>query len=86
MELSIGKNSFLNCFEAIKNDNISPKNKLNVFLLKTNANDFDYKMLEGSLLEPMASYALSRKIKEKYKERPIELSRIARQRFKSDRK
>jgi hypothetical protein len=47
-----------------------------LFTLKINANEFDYNNLQKKLLEPMADFSLSRMIKEKYEDRPVELSRI----------
>jgi uncharacterized protein (DUF2225 family) len=35
------------------------KNKLNLFTLKINANEFDYNNLQKKLLEPMADFSLS---------------------------
>ena len=66
MELSMGENDFLSSFEHIQSKDISNKNKLDVFILNSNANDFDYKLLERNLLDPIITYSLSRKVKEKY--------------------
>jgi hypothetical protein len=52
-----------------------------LFTLKINANEFDYNNLQKKLLEPMADFSLSRMIKEKYKDRPVELSKKAREKF-----
>ena len=83
MELSIGENDFLSSFEHIKSEDISNKNKLDVFILNANANDFDYKLLERNLLDPIITYSLSRKVKEKYKNRAGILAKEAKDKFKN---
>lgn len=83
MELSIGENDFLKSFEHIKSENISNKNALDIFVLNSNANDFDYKLLERNLLDPIISYSLSRKVKEKYKNRAGTLADKAKEKFKN---
>lgn len=80
MGLSISHNNFLESFDNIGSFDIG-KNKLNLFTLKINANEFDYNNLQKKLLEPMADFSLSRMIKEKYKDRPVELSKKAREKF-----
>lgn len=83
MKLSLTNKGFLDAFDEIGNFNIDEngKNKLNLFTLKINANEFDYKHLEKELLEPMADFSLSRIIKEQYKNKHVELSKKAREKF-----
>lgn len=83
MDLSIGENDFLDCFEEVSSQDISDKNKLNIFILNSNANEFDYSLLERSLLDPIISYSLSRKVKEKYKGRAGTLFNKAKDKFKN---
>ena len=83
MKLSITNNNFLDAFDEIGNFDIDKykKNKLNLFVLKINANEFDYSNLQRNLLEPMADFSLSRIIKDRYKNKPVELSKKARDKF-----
>lgn len=83
MELSIPEGDFLNAFDHIGTYALDAhgKNALELFVIKTNANQFDYKYLEICLLEPVATYSVSRKVKEKYKSKPMELSKKAREKF-----
>lgn len=83
MELSMGENDFLSSFEHIQSKDISNKNKLDVFILNSNANDFDYKLLERNLLDPIITYSLSRKVKEKYGNRAGILVSKAKEKFKN---
>lgn len=83
MKLSIGENEFLESFEHIGAQKLNNKNKLDIFLLNSNANEFDYKLLERNLLDPVITYSLSRKVQEKYKSRPGILSKKAREKFKN---
>ena len=83
MELSITNEDFLNAFDHMitQHTDEHKKNVLDLFILKTNANQFDYDQLQNCLLEPLANYSLSRKIKENYKEKPMEMSKKAREKF-----
>lgn len=83
MELSITNNDFLDAFDEIGSFYIGKykKNKLNLFVLKTNANEFNYDYLVSKLLEPMADFSLSRIAKDNYEGKPVELSKKARERF-----
>ncbi|WP_339736576.1 DUF1837 domain-containing protein [uncultured Sunxiuqinia sp.] len=83
MKLSIGDFDFLDAFDhqgTFKLDD-NKKNVLNLFILKTNANEFDYDQLQDNLIEPMINYSLSRKVREKYKSKPGHLSKKAREKF-----
>lgn len=82
MELSIKENDFLNSFDELWTKPILSKNKLSLFVLKINANEFNYDLLEKNLLEPMINYSVSRIVREKYKSKPGELSKKARKKFK----
>ena len=61
---------------------ILSNNKLEVFSFIINANDFDYKNATEQLLESVAEFALSRKIKKEYKDKPLALSKKAREKFR----
>lgn len=82
MELSIGENDFLQSFEHIDSQKLNNKNKMDVFMLNSNANDFDYKSLERNLLDPVITYSLSRKVQQRYKNSAATLSKKAREKFK----
>lgn len=82
MELTIRENDFLNSFDEVWTKPILNKNKLSLFVLKINANEFDYDLLERNLLEPMINYSVSRLVRKKYKNKPGELSKKARKKFK----
>lgn len=83
VELSLTGVDFLDSFEEICTKGIDKydKNKISVFLLKINANEFDYDLLVNNLLEPIADYSISRKVKEQYLNKPMKLSKKARERF-----
>ena len=82
MELSISNQNFLDAFDEVDIDSANfGKNKLNLFVLKINANEFDYCNLQRQLLEPMVDFSLSRTVKAEYKDKPAELSKKARDKF-----
>ena len=81
MDLSMGENDFLESFEELICKDISNKNKLNIFVLESNANAFDYKLLEESLRDMVAGYTLSRKVQEKYKNRAMRLAHKVKEKF-----
>lgn len=81
MNLSIGTNHFLDSFRKIQEKDIDEKNKLNIFMININANEFDYRLLEENLRDPIISYAISRKVKEKYKEQAGTLVHKAKEKF-----
>ncbi len=74
-------------FEHIKNIAIS-NNKddgsMDLFLLPINGRNFDYNYVSDNLLESVADYALSGKIREQYKDKAMILSKKAREKFKSE--
>lgn len=83
MELSIPNSDFLNAFNhagSYKLDEYK-KNAVELFILKTSSNEFDYDQLKMNLLDPMISYSLSRKVKEKYANKPGRLNFKAREKF-----
>ncbi len=55
---------------------------LDLFLLPINARNFDYNSVSENLMESVADYALSWKIRDKYKDRAMTLSKKAREKFK----
>ena len=55
---------------------------LDLFLLPINARNFDYNSVSDNLMESVADYALSWKIRDKYKDKAMTLSRKAREKFK----
>lgn len=83
MKLSIKDFDFLDSFEHLGSHMLDPncKNKLDLFILKMNANDFDYISLKENLLDPMIDFSLSRKIREKYAGKPGTLAAKAREKF-----
>lgn len=82
MELSIVENDFLQSFEHIDSQELNNKNKMDIFMLNSNANEFDYKSLERNLLDPVITYSLSRKVQQRYKNSAATLSKKAREKFK----
>ena len=73
METSLKELDFLDSFDLLWSKSIDKydKNQLNLFLLKINSNEFDYNLLVDTLLDPMVDYAISRKVKEKYKNKGL---------------
>lgn len=55
---------------------------LDLFLLPINARNFDYNCVSDNLMESVADYSLSWKIREKYKDKAMMLSRKAREKFR----
>jgi hypothetical protein len=83
MDLSIRHFDFLDSFEFLWSEDADDygKNKLNLFILKINANEFNYKLLQKNLLEPLLDFSFSRKAKEEYKNNHMTLSIEAREKF-----
>ncbi|MFQ9716570.1 MAG: DUF1837 domain-containing protein [Blautia sp.] len=83
MELSLKGTDFLGSFNLLWSKALDEyeKNKLNLFVLKINANEFDYDLLVDMLIDPVIDYSISRQVKEKYKDRVGTLSRKAREKF-----
>ncbi|QII51333.1 DUF1837 domain-containing protein [Bacillus paralicheniformis] len=82
MELSIGSTDFLKVFKHLDTHEIGKTgNKVNLFLCPINANKFDYSRIVNELIEPLADFAISRKVKRSYSNKPMTLSKIAREKF-----
>ena len=83
MELCLEKSDFLGSFDLLWSKDLDEykKNKLNLFVLKINSNEFDYDLLIDMLVDPVVDYSISRQVKEKYKDRVGTLSRKAREKF-----
>lgn len=83
MEISLKESDFLGSFDLLWSKDLDKykKNKLNLFVLKINSNEFDYDLLIDMLLDPVIDYSISRQVKEKYKNRPATLSKKAREKF-----
>ncbi|MFJ6413213.1 DUF1837 domain-containing protein [Terribacillus saccharophilus] len=82
MDLSITSNDFLKVFTHLETHEISNTgSKVNLFLCPINANRFDYNRVIDELVEPVADYAISRKVKKSYSGKPMKLSKIAREKF-----
>ena len=83
MEISLQGSDFINSFDLLWSKDIDKycKNKLNLFILKINSNEFDYDLLIETLLDPVIDFSLSRQVKEKYKNKPATLSKKAREKF-----
>lgn len=83
MEISLKESDFLESFDLLWSKDLDEykKNKLNLFVLKINSNEFDYELLIDMLLDPVIDYSISRQVKEKYKNKPATLSKKAREKF-----
>lgn len=83
MELSIKDFDFLDSFEHLGSHTLDEhcKNKLDLFVLRVNANEFDYSYLKNNLIDPMIDFSLSRKVREKYSGKPGTLAAKAREKF-----
>ena len=83
MEISLKESDFLGSFDLLWSKDLDKykKNKLNLFVLKINSNEFDYDLLIEMLLDPVIDYSISRQVKEKYRNRPATLSKKAREKF-----
>lgn len=84
MKLSISTNDFLDAFEPIIEKPIDENctKNLNLFMIKTNANEFAYDVLIDKLLDPVIDFILSRKTRFEYGGQPGKLSKMARQKFR----
>ena len=83
MQLSIPDKSFLDSFEHLGNFPLDTyrKNTLDLFMLRINANEFDYALLVNNLFEPIITYSLSRKVQADYANKPHTLTKKALTRF-----
>ena len=84
MNISIENEDFLNSFDLLLETTIDKhkRDRLNLYALKINANEFNYSNLQEKLVDPMIDYAVSREVKKQYSNRPGALSRKAREKFK----
>lgn len=84
MRKSITTDDFLDVFEPVSQVMLDPheRKRLNIYMMKTNANEFAYDALVDKLLEPTIDFALSRATKNKYKNRPAHLSKQGRAEFR----
>jgi hypothetical protein len=83
MELSIKDFDFLDSFDHLGTHTLDKnnKNKLDLFALRINANEFDYASLKENLIDPMIDFSLSRKVRERYAGKPGTLAARAREKF-----
>ena len=58
MEISLKESDFLESFDLLWSKDLDKykKNKLNLFVLKINSNEFDYDLLIDMLLDPVIDY------------------------------
>lgn len=79
MQLSIPDNSFLDSFEHLGTFplDVYKKNEINLFMLRINANEFDYALLVNNLLEPVITYSVSRKVQKDYSNKPHKKKEIS---------
>lgn len=84
MNITLENTDFLNMFDLLLEKPLDKYNKdrLNLYALKINANEFDYGSLQEQLIDPMIDYAVSREVKKQYKNSPGRLSKKARTKFK----
>ncbi len=85
MKLNPNSKDAIKPFKHIKHLSISQNiddGFLDLFLLPINARNFDYEHVANNLIESVAEYALSWKIREKYKDKAMTLSKTARNKFK----
>lgn len=85
MKLNPNSKDAIKQFKHIKHLSISQNiddGFLDLFLLPINARNFDYEYVADNLIESVAEYALSWKIREKYKDKAMTLSKTARDKFK----
>lgn len=83
MDLCFNDSGFLEAFTKLSSFEVDEngKTKVDLFALNINANEFDYEELKRVLLNPMIDFAVSRKVREEYKERVGELQKNARIKF-----
>lgn len=85
MRINPNSKNAIKQFKHIKHLSISGNKDdgfLDLFLLPINARNFDYNSVSDNLMESVADYALSWKIRDKYKDKAMTLSRKAREKFK----
>lgn len=85
MKLNPNSKNAIQQFKYIKHLDISGNKDdgfIDLFLLPINARNFDYNFVSDNLMESVAEYALSWKIRDKYKDKAVTLSKKAREKFK----
>lgn len=85
MKLNPNSKSAIKQFKHLEHFNISNNQDdgfLDLFLLPINARNFDYTCVSDNLMESVADYSLSWKIRENYKDKAMMLSKKAREKFK----
>lgn len=84
----MNETNFLDLFDLLQETSLDEyeKDRLYLYALKMNANEFNYCNLESSLVDPVIDYALSREIKKKYEGKSGTLSKKAREKFKESNK
>lgn len=85
MKISPNSENFIKLFTHLSTENISENTSdgsLSIFVMPINARQFDYNKVGDHLLESVADYALSKKVREKYKDHSMTISKVARKRFK----
>ena len=85
LNISLEDTEFLSSFDLLWKTTIDKyeKDRLNLYALKINANEFDYRTLQERLIDPMIDYSISREVKRAYFNRPGTLSKKARTKFKN---
>ncbi|HFU6606453.1 TPA: DUF1837 domain-containing protein [Bacillus paranthracis] len=82
MELSLASTDFLKVFKHLDSYEFGDTgNKINLFLCPINANKFDYSRIINELMESVADFAISRRVKSSYANKPMTLSKVAREKF-----
>lgn len=88
MNISLENTDFLNSFDLLLETTIDKhqRDRLNLYALKINANEFNYNNLQEQLVDPMIDYAVSREVKKQYSNRPGALSKRQEKNLKNTRK
>lgn len=65
MNISLENTDFLNSFDLLLETTIDKyqRERLSLYALKINANEFNYNNLQEQLVDPMIDYAVSREVK-----------------------
>lgn len=65
MNISLENTDFLNSFDLLLETTIDEyqRERLSLYALKINANEFNYNNLQEQLVDPMIDYAVSREVK-----------------------
>ena len=84
LNIALENTDFLNSFDLLLDTTIDKnmRNKLKLYSLKINANEFNYTDLQERLIDSVIDYAVSREVKKQYANRPGTLSKKAREKFK----